>query len=61
MKVNDDGSIHFYPSPKPVKGQEASTVITNLHEDYFLMFRLYGSTPDLFEKKWVLGDPELVK
>jgi hypothetical protein len=27
--VNDDGSVDFYLAPKPVKGYEANTVITN--------------------------------
>ena len=61
LNVNADGSIDLYLSPKPVKGYEANTVITNPKEDAFLMFRFYGAKPELWEKKWVLGDPELVK
>ena len=60
VKVNDDGSIDLYLGPKPVKGYEANTVITNPEEDIFLMFRLYGAKPQLWERKWKLGDPELV-
>jgi hypothetical protein len=60
VKVNADGSIDLYLSPKPFKGFEANTVIINPAEDYFLMFRLYGAKPELWEKKWQLGDPELV-
>ncbi len=26
----------------------------------FIMLRFYGAKPELWEKKWVLGDPELV-
>ena len=59
--VNTDGSIDLYLSPKPVSGFEANTVITNPNEDAFLMFRLYGAKPQLWEKKWQLGDPVLVK
>jgi hypothetical protein len=59
--VNSDGSIDLYLSPKAVKGFEANTVIINPDEDYFLMFRFYGAKPELWEKKWILGDPELVK
>ncbi len=59
VKVNADGSIDLYLSPKPVKGFEANTVIINPDEDYFLMFRLYGAKPQLWERKWQLGDPEL--
>ncbi len=61
LNVNADGSIDLYLSPKPVKGYEANTVITNPKEDAFFMFRFYGAKPELWEKKWVLGDPELVK
>lgn len=60
VKVNVDGSIDLYLSPKPVKGYEANTVITNPKEDFFLMFRFYGAKPELWERKWKLGDPELV-
>jgi hypothetical protein len=60
VKVNGDGSIDLYLGPKPVKGFEVNTVITNPDEDTFLMFRLYGATPQLWERKWQLGDPELV-
>ena len=59
--TNDDGSIDLYLSPKPVVGYEANTLITNPKEDAFLMFRFYGAKPELWEKKWVLGDPQLVK
>ena len=60
MKVNGNGSIDLYLGPKPVKGFEANTVITNPDEDSFLMFRLYGAEPRLWKRKWKLGDPELV-
>ena len=60
VKVNADGSIDLYLGPKPVKGYEANTVITNLNEDSFLMFRLYGAEPRLWERKWQVTDPELV-
>ena len=61
LNVNADGSTDLYLSPKPVKGYEANTVITNPKEDAFLMFRFYGAKPELWDKKWVLGDPELVQ
>lgn len=61
VKPNDDGSTDLYIGPKPVEGFEANTVITNPDEEYFLMFRLYGAEPSLWEKNWKLGDPELVK
>ncbi len=61
LRVNDDGSIDLYLSPKPVKGYETNTVITNPEEDAFLCFRFYGATQPVWEKKWKLGSPELVK
>ncbi len=60
VTVNTDGSIDLYLSPKPVKGAEANTVIINPEEDYFLMFRFYGATPELWKREWRLGDPQLV-
>ncbi len=58
--TNDDGSIDLYLSPKPVEGWEANTLITNPEEPAFLMFRFYGAKPELWDRKWVLGDPQLV-
>jgi len=29
-------------------------------EDSFLMFRLYGVKPELWDRKWKPGDPKLV-
>jgi hypothetical protein len=60
VQVNDDGSIDLYIGPKPVKGFEANTVITNPKEDYFLIFRLYGAKPQLWNRRWKLGEPTLV-
>jgi hypothetical protein len=60
VKVNADGSIDLYLAPNPVKGFEANMVITNPNEDAFLMFRFYGAKSQLWERKWQLGDPELV-
>ena len=61
VKVNADGSLDLYLSPKPVTGHEANTVIMNPDEDAFLMFRLYGATPELWERKWKLGDPKKIE
>ena len=61
VTVNEDGSIDLYLSPKPVEGYEANTVIMNPEEPAFLCFRFYGAKPELWEKKWILGDPELVQ
>jgi hypothetical protein len=37
------------------------TLITSPEEPAFLMFRFYGAKPELWEKKWILGDAELIK
>ena len=60
VTVSADGSIDLYLSPEPVEGFDANTVIINPQEDYFLMFRFYGAKPELWDRKWQLGDPELV-
>jgi hypothetical protein len=61
LVVNDDGSVDLYLGPEAVPSFEANTVITNPDEDSFLCYRLYGATPQLWERKWQLGDPELVE
>jgi len=53
--------VNNHLSPKPVKGLEANTVIINPDEDSFLCFRFYGAKKELWNRKWKLGDPELVK
>ena len=60
VNVNADGSIDLYLSPQPVKGFEANTVIINPNQDSFLCFRFYGAKPELWDRNWKLGDPELV-
>ena len=59
-KVNADGSVDLYLSPHPVKGFEANTVIINPNEESFFCFRFYGAKPELWERNWKLGDPELI-
>jgi hypothetical protein len=61
VQVNTDGSIDLYLSLTPVKGFEANTIIINPNEDSFLCFRFYGANPELWNRKWKLGDPEIVK
>ena len=61
LVVNGDGSIDLYLGPRPVAGFEVNTVVTNPEEDGFLMFRLYGAKPELWEREWRLGDPEPVR
>ena len=56
LKANEDGTIDLYFGPKPPKGMESNWLPTG--EDFFLIFRLYGPEPALFEKTWTLADVE---
>jgi hypothetical protein len=59
--MSEGGPASLATSAASVKGYEANTVITSPEEPAFLMFRLYGAKPVLWEKKWKLGDPEFVQ
>jgi hypothetical protein len=59
LKQNADGTIDLYFGPKPPKDMESNWLPTG--EDFFLIFRLYGPEPPLFNKTWTLPDVELVK
>ena len=59
LKQNADGTIDLYFGPKPPKDMESNWLPTG--EDFFLIFRLYGPEPALFNKTWRLHDVELVK
>jgi len=49
-----DGTIDLYFGPKAPKGMESNWLRTG--EDFFLIFRLYGPGPALFDKTWKLPD-----
>lgn len=59
LKQNDDGTIDLYFGPAAPQGMESNWLPTG--EDFFLIFRLYGPEPALFEKTWTLPDVEKVK
>jgi hypothetical protein len=56
MQVNADGSVDIYFAPEPPKGMESNWLQTG--EDFFLLFRIYGSEEPLMNKQWVLSDVE---
>ena len=61
------GGMHMHNNPMALVREiirqriPIDTLITSPEEPAFLMYRLYGAKPELWEKKWKLGDPELVK
>lgn len=59
LKQNADGTIDIYFGPTAPQGLESNWLPTG--EDFFLIFRLYGSEPALFNKTWTLADVEKVK
>lgn len=58
LQKNPDGSIDLYIGPKAPPGKESNWIPTDRTRAFELMFRAYGPTPALFEKKWVLPDVE---
>jgi hypothetical protein len=53
LQKNSDGSVDIYIGPKAPDRSESQNLI--------LMFRFYGPTPQLFDKRWKLPDGEEVK
>ncbi|WP_247834879.1 DUF1254 domain-containing protein [Bradyrhizobium sp. 200] len=60
LQKNADGSIDILFGPKAPTGKESNWVPTDPKRGFEAMFRLYGPTQALFEKKWVLPDIEQV-
>jgi hypothetical protein len=60
LQKNADGSVDVYFGPKAPEGKDANWVPTDLDHKFELMFRLYGPTKALFDKKWRLSDVEKV-
>jgi hypothetical protein len=58
VKKNADGSVDLYIGPQAPAGQESNWIPTNPARRFEVMFRLYGPTQALFDKKWVLPDME---
>ena len=58
---NADGSTDVYVGPNAPKGLESNWVQTQAGEGWFVLFRFYGPTEQLFDKSWALPDFEKVK
>ncbi len=58
LKKNTDGSVDVYFSPNPPAGYENNWVSTAEGKSYFLLFRLYGATPEALKRTspWTLND-----
>ncbi|WNC74234.1 DUF1214 domain-containing protein [Thalassotalea psychrophila] len=53
---NEDGTVDIYFGPQAPKGKEANWVPTTAEKNYFLLFRFYGPTKEVFIKNWKLND-----
>jgi len=58
---NADGSTDVYVGPQAPAGFESNWVQTKTGEGWFVLFRFYGPTEQLFDKSWVLPDFEKAK
>ena len=58
LEKNADGSVDIWFGPKAPEGKESNWVPTDPNRRFELMFRLYGPTKALFDKRWTLPDVE---
>ena len=61
LAKNADGSVDIWFGPKAPEGKDSNFVPTDPKRKFELMFRLYGPTKALFDKKWALPDVEEVR
>ena len=59
LKVNSDGSVDLYFAPQAPKGQESNWIPTG--EEFWIVVRLYGPQPRLFDGSWKIEDIVKVK
>ena len=59
-KINADGSVDVYFSPKMPKGQDKNWIQTVPGKGWFPIFRFYGPDKPLYDKTWVLPDVEKI-
>ena len=59
-KINTDGTVDVYFSPKMPKGQDKNWIQTVPGKGWFPIFRFYAPDKPLFDKTWVLPDIERV-
>ena len=60
IRQEADGSTDIYFGPSAPKGFEQNWIKTAPGKGWFTMFRVYGPTQDWIDKRWTLGDVELV-
>jgi hypothetical protein len=60
LEKNADGSVDIWFGSKAPAGKETNWVPTDPDRRFELMFRLYGPTKALFDKRWTLPDVEKV-
>jgi hypothetical protein len=60
-KVNSDGSVDVYFSPKAPKGQEKNWIKTDPDKGFFVVFRFYGPLEGYIDKTWALNDFERIE
>jgi hypothetical protein len=56
VEKNSDGSVDIYFGPQAPDGKQANWIPTDPNREFELMFRFYGPTQDLFDKRWALPD-----
>jgi hypothetical protein len=60
LEKNADGSVDIWFGSKAPEGKGTNWVPTDPDRRFELMFRLYGPTKALFDKRWTLPDVEKV-
>jgi hypothetical protein len=61
LKINADGSIDFYFSPKAPAGKEANWIQTVPGKGFYPMFRFYTPKEGVFDGSWKMHDVEVIK
>ncbi|MDX2090693.1 MAG: DUF1254 domain-containing protein [Kofleriaceae bacterium] len=60
LETNPDGSVDLFVGPEAPAGREANWAYAAPGKSWFVMFRFYGPTEELFAKTWQLQDFERV-
>ena len=61
LKINKDGSIDLYFSPKAPAGNESNWIETVPGKGFYPMFRFYTPKEGLFDGTWKMPDVQLMK
>ncbi|MGI9586557.1 MAG: DUF1214 domain-containing protein, partial [Acidimicrobiia bacterium] len=49
VEMNPDGSVDIWFGPTPLEGSEANWLRTDPDRRFFLIFRVYGPEPGIFD------------